>query len=239
MNIAVIEDNIADSDAICSYLKAYFKENSFVGTIKSFSSGEDLLDAFSPGCFDLLILDIYLPGMSGIDVARRIREIDRDCMLVFITISPDFAMDGFQVQAAGYVVKPITRQKMADAMHACRFLFERNSRAIELPVGVRNVRIPVADLIYVEVKNRDTIFHMKEGELKARMPLDAVEKSLGGTPFLRCNRSFIINMRHVDKMLRDDFLMCNGNLIPIRKNNRNEIKIEMAKFIAGLPLGVD
>ena len=237
MNIAVLEDNKNDRREICSYIESYCKANCFEAHIKLYCNGEALFVDFEPGHFDLLFIDIFLPGISGVEVARKIRETDRDCMFVFITISPDFALDGFSVQAAGYVVKPISLKKMSDAMHACRFVFERNVREIELPVGGKDLRVSIADLIYVEVHGKDTILHMKKGELKTRLPLETVEKHLGGVPFLRCNRSYIINMNHVEEMLRDDFLMHGGGLVPIRKNNRKEIKIAMARFTAGLHMG--
>jgi DNA-binding LytR/AlgR family response regulator len=183
----------------------------------------------------LFFLDIYLPGISGVDAAKKIRETDMDCMFVFVTDSPDFALDGYMVQAAGYVVKPVSAQKMADAMHACRFIFERNSRVIELRIGGGTLNVSVADLFYAEVFGKDVVFHMKRGTLRARVPLDSVEKRLGGSPFLRCNRSFIVNMNYVDDMREDDFLMRNGDLVPIRKNNRREIRIAMAGFTANTP----
>ena len=239
MNIAVLEDNPADRSALCAYIGTYCRERSFAARIESFATGEALLRAFTAGAFGLLFLDVFLPGMSGVDAARKIREADRDCMMVFITESPDFAMEGFMVQAAGYVVKPINQAKMSNAMHACRFVFEQNSRAIELPVSGEDVLISVADLIYVEVFDKEAVFHMKRGNLKTRLPLETVEKRLGGVPFLRCNRSYIVNMNYVDDMLDDDFLMRNGDLVPIRKNNRKQIRMAVANFTARSPIEVD
>ena len=233
MNIAIIEDNTDDKDALCSYIEAYCSEHYFVVDVKTFCSGEELLESFKPGAFDLLFVDVFLPGMTGVDTARKIRETDRDCLLVFITVSSDFAMDGFLVQASGYVVKPIDSVKMANAMHACRFVFERNRRTIALPYRKDNIYVSIADLLYVETKGKDIIFHMKSGELRTRLSLRTLEEHLGGIPFLRCNRSFIINMNYVDRMQKDDFVMRNGDVVPIRKNNRGEIKIAMTKFTAG------
>jgi len=238
MNIAVLEDKPNDRDRLCAFIDEYCRGRCFAAEIKAFGTGEALLGAFKPGLYDLLFIDIFLPGISGVDVARAIRGMDRDCMMVFVTDSPDFTMDGFMVQAAGYVLKPVNRRKMSDALHACRFIFERNSRAIELPVGGKNILIPLADLFYAEVLDKETVLHMKKGRLSVRLPLETVEKRLGGVPFLRCNRSYIINMNYVADMQEDDFLMQNGDLVPIRKNNRKEIRLAMAKFAAGLPLEV-
>jgi len=237
MKIALLEDKPIDLCVLLSYIQAYCRKHCFAADIESFGTGEALLDAFCPGAFDLLFLDIFLSGLSGLETARKIRETDRDCMLVFITESPDFAMDGFLVGAAGYVVKPVSQEKMSNAMHACRFVFERDSRAIELPVGGENIPISVADIFYAEVFDKEVIFHMKRGTFKSRLPFETVEKRLGGVPFLRCNRSYIINMNYVDDMREDDFLMRNGDFVPIRKNSRREIRMAMAAFTARSPMG--
>jgi DNA-binding LytR/AlgR family response regulator len=236
MNIAVLEDRPADREALTAFIRAYCREHCFAADIRCFGTGEDLLAAAAPGAFDLLFLDIFLPGLSGVETAQKLRAADKDCLLVFITDSPDFTMEGFMVQAAGYVVKPLSEQKMHGVMHACRFVFERNSRAIELPLGGENILLALAGLLYVEVQGKETVFHMQQGRIKARLPLEEVAARLRGAPFLRCNRSYIVNMNYVDDMREDDFLMRNGDLVPIRKNNRREIKMAMAKYTAGAPL---
>ncbi len=233
MNIAVCEDCQTDSSALCDSLREYCDNHSYCADISVFSTGEALLRAFTPGSFTILFLDIFLPGCSGMDVAKSIRGIDRDCIIVFVTTSLDFAMEGFGVSAAGYVVKPVDREKIANVMYACRFALDRSSRIIELPISGMSVRVSVADLIYVEICNKEAVLYMKRGRLTTRFPLDQMENKLGGSPFLRCHRSFIINMNHVDDILDHDFLMCNGDVVPMRKNGRKEIKMAVAVFVAG------
>lgn len=238
MKIAVCEDRRADREALCAYIQNYCETHCYTCDVSAYETGEGLLNAFSPGAFHLLFLDIFLPGISGMELARKIRLSDADCMLVFITDSPDFTMDGFLVQAAGYVVKPISRAKMAGAMHACRFEFEKNSRTIEVPQNGGNVLVSIADLLYVEVYNKESVLHMKRGTMKTRLPLETVEARLGGSPFLRCHRSYIINMNYVDDMREDCFLMRGGDTVPMRKNGRKEVRLAMANFTARSPLEV-
>jgi DNA-binding LytR/AlgR family response regulator len=124
---------------------------------------------------------------------------------------------------------------MEGAMHACRFAFEQNSRTIELPQGGGNVLVSIADLLYVEVYDKESVFHMKRGKMSVRLPLETVETLLGGAPFLRCHRSYIVNMNYVDDMWEADFLMRNGDIVPIRKNGRKDVRLAMANFIAKSP----
>ena len=117
MNIAVCEDIASDCDLLCAYIQDYCNKHCYEASISSFETAEALLDAFSESGFDLVFLDIILPGISGVDAAAEIRKTDRDCMLMFITVSRDHAVDGFDLQASGYVVKPYDRAKLYNALH--------------------------------------------------------------------------------------------------------------------------
>ena len=238
MNIAVCEDTRIHREALCAYIQSYCDEHCYQCEISAFESGEPLLEAFPSGAFDLIFLDIYMPGMTGVEAAQKIREADRDCLLVFITTSEDFAMEGFLVQASGYVVKPISSEKMAGVMHACRHVFEQNSRAIEISQGSGNILISIADLFYVEVRNKESVFHMKRGNVAARLALDTVEARLGGSPFLRCHRSYIVNMNYIENIREEDFLMRDGSVVPIRVHGGKEVRMAFAGFKARSPMEV-
>ena len=238
MNIAVCEDTRADRDALCAYIQGYCGEHCYQCEISAYETGGALLAAFPSGAFDLIFLDIYMPGVSGVETAQKIREADRDCMLVFVTTSEDFAMEGFLVQASGYVVKPISREKMAGVMHACRHVFEKNSRTIEIPQAGGNLLLSIADLYYVEVYRKESVFHMKRGKVTARLPLETVEARLGGSPFLRCHRSYIVNMNYVEGMREEGFLMRGGDAVPIRVNGGKEVRMAFAGFTARSPMEV-
>lgn len=235
MRIAVCEDNASENAALCAYVEAYCKRRGYECEIVTFESGEALLAAFSPGAFDILFLDIFLPGISGMDAARKIRETDRDCLLIFITLSQSFTMEGFLVQATGYLVKPIDREQLNNTLHMCRQLFERNGRMIAIPLSSREQSISAAGLLYVEVFDKEVVFHMKKGNFTIRLPLDKVEAQLFGEPFLRCHRSYIVNMNHVADMRTEYLVMSNGDLVPMRKNGRKEVRIAIANFFAGMP----
>jgi len=235
MNIAVCEDISADSGVLCDMISDYCKTHCYDSAMSSFKTGEALLAAVTPGAFDIYFLDIYLPGISGVEVARKIREIDKDCFLVFVTISKDFMAEGFEVSASSYIVKPITREAIELAMHNCRMVFERSSRMIDIPYEGKSLMVSLADLYYVEVYDKESVFHMKRGKIKTRLSLKSVSERLGGSPFLRCHRSYIINMNYVEDMREENFVMRNGDLVPIRKNGRKEVRLAIAEFIASSP----
>ena len=237
MRIAICEDNANDRALLRGYIEDYLARHSYAAEVVTFSDGESLLKAFLLSRFDLLLLDIYLPGMSGLSLAGRIRETDPYCKLMFITTSKDFMAEGYMVQTSGYVVKPIEREKMDASMTIFYSEFQKSSRLIEAPVGREGtVKIPVASIEYAEVFRKSTVFHMHDKAVETSMQLSEAEDLLGGEPFLRCHRSYIVNMNHVKDIGSDSFLMKNGGRVPMPTRNRSELRLTVTGFLAGRSL---
>lgn len=233
MRIAVCEDNAGDRAFLCTYIRGFCERGAYSCDIEEFGSGEALLERFEPGLFPVVLLDIYLPGMSGMDLARRIREVDNACAILFLTVSTDHALEGFGVMAAGYVVKPLMEEKLERALLICRESFERSSRLLRVPVNGGELELPVAGVRFVEVYNKSTLFHMESGVVEARISLDKVERALGGMPFLRCHRSYLVNLNHVEAADERELRLRGGDAVPIRKHGAREIRLAYARFLAG------
>jgi DNA-binding LytR/AlgR family response regulator len=206
----------------------------YAGEILSYDTGEALLAAFASNAFDAVFMDIQLPGSSGFDVAKKIRESDPDFLLFFITITASHALESYALRATSYVIKPITAESIDNALYTCRDMLASRGRVIDIPFGRdASLSLPVANIQYVEVYNNYSRFHLHGKVHEARMSLDDVERLLGGVPFLRCHRSYLINMNHVEKINDRDFLMKNGDTVPMRTNGRNEVKSAIAGFLVG------
>lgn len=234
MKIAICEDNASELDAIYGYIRNYCEKNSFLIDIHAYNSGEALLDAFLREKFDVIFMDIVMGGMSGIDVARKIRETALPCIILFTTVSEEYSLDAYSVDGAAYVLKPLDAGKMDRALEKCRREFMRNSRFITVPISRQGeTRLPLAGIRYVEVYGRDVWFHADSDKIKtSRMTLDEVERALDGSPFLRCHRCYIVNMNYVDKLKNGVFLMKNGDSVPIRRRGYSEILSSFNEFIA-------
>jgi DNA-binding LytR/AlgR family response regulator len=232
MNIAIGEDKAQDREAIRSILDDYIKQNGYVGEISVFVSGEELLDTLSLGLFDVIFLDIYMGCINGIETAKRIREIDPTCVIIFITSSKDHSLESYSVRGSAYVIKPIREKEMQNALFQCREIFLRNALYIEIRADRTDVKIPLIKIYYVEIFGNYALFHTIAGEYKARMTLDEVEQKLGGKPFYRCHQSYIINSNHVGGLGGNDIMMKNGDAVPMRKNGRDAIRTELAAVMS-------
>ena len=232
MHIAICEDDPADAAEIRHYLEQYFTHNGFIGDIDTFGSGEALMKVFSPGAFDVVFLDIHMSGMTGVEAARILRGGDPDCALVFITADPGHMPEGFALRVSSYVVKPITQEQMETALLQCRRVFLKNARYIEVKTGGQNVRIPLPKVLYVEMLDKAASINTADGVIRTYTPMEDIEKQLGGKPFLRCHRAYIVNMLHVADVLESDFLMSDGVKVPIRKNGMKEVRRIVSDFFS-------
>lgn len=236
MRIAICEDGAEDRAQICDHIQAFCDRNAYTCAMEVFSCGEELLEAAADRPFDIAFIDIYMPGINGIEAARALREHCPACLVILVTVSTQHALEGYGVAAISYVVKPLSAEKMEQALAMVRREFEENSRVLEVMApGGQRLALPLPAIRSVEVYDKTTLFHMQQDSVEARISLDEVERRLGGLPFLRCHRSFLVNLNHVAGVEEQDFLLRDGVRVPIRKKDRRELKLTAARFWAARP----
>ncbi len=231
MRIAICDDNNNDRKILSEHILSYAEKHLLDIEIEKFPSGEALLDSFSDFPFQMVFLDIYLEGISGIEIAFKIREKDENCIIIFVTTSPDFRAEGFEVGAVHYLLKPAAYERVETALNRCRRFFDEAEKCFEITVERRIVKVRIRDVIYAEVYGKTVLIHTIAGILKTYTTLSEIANLLEGEPFLICHRCYIVNMKFVSELLEADFLMENGEKIPIRKNGRQKIKDEYLQYI--------
>lgn len=230
MKIAICEDNRDDSGIICGYLQRYFDTQGYVGDICCFESGEEILHSFSPGVFDVVFMDIYMDGISGIETAQKMRKQDSGFALVYITASEEHARQAYTLQACAYVSKPVKSKEMEMALVQCQRVFLKNARYIEVISERKTLKLPFVKILYIEVYNKEVLFHTADGIITATATLTEVEQQCGGE-FLRCHRSYIVNMNHIDRICKEDIRMKNGQTVPMRQRERQKLRDAYGNFL--------
>ncbi len=195
----------------------------------TFSSGEGFLADFSQGKYDVVILDIFMDGLSGIEVARRIRMIDKDVALAFCTSSNEFAGETYEVEAKYYLNKPISQEKVTAMLNRLNLANLERRRAITLPDGCR---VPLRKIIYTEYNNHKVTFHfrqlpprsfyMTQGEAEAML--------LAHRGFFVVNKGCIVNLAQVKELSDGAFVMENGDIVPISRRRLKEVEGEFTRY---------
>jgi DNA-binding LytR/AlgR family response regulator len=241
MKIIVCEDTGKDGDVLCSLIKKYFKEINCPVEIAVYENGGSFLDALPTLKADdvkIAFLDIFMPGITGIDVARKIRETDKEMVIVFTTTSVDHGLDGYSVGALQYLVKPVGYPELEDILNKCVKLFADSLRSIEVLSDRLTVRVLLKNILYVEILKHTCLIHTLSETIKNYHSLDEIERQLDEGTFLRTHRSFIVNMRYINDVTENDFILTNGAAVPIRKNDKMTIKQAYRDYLFVLAGGI-
>ncbi|WP_373486159.1 LytR/AlgR family response regulator transcription factor [Acetobacterium malicum] len=229
--IAVCEDEPEHQEKIRVFLKNYSAINGYDFEIAFFSTAADFWAHYQLGAFNIIFLDIYLEEGNGIEIGKELRNRGEDCQMVFITSSRDFAIEGFELSARHYIIKPIVEDKIVEALNRCLAMLAEDMKAIQIPVGKLEIALRLKDIIYVEVFNKVSVIHTTNEEIKTYLPLSQLENLLGGTPFLRCHRCSIINMNYVADHTTADFIMKNGDRVGIPRSNSVVVRQQYLDYV--------
>jgi len=216
LRIALCEDVEADATHLCALIEACGIE----ADISCFKNGGAFLASRPAGRFDLVFLDIYMDGISGIQAARMLREADEACGVVFTTTSEDHRPEAFDVGAEQYLVKPIDREKLAKVLKKRLVRAQHTPKTCPAVVSGQRVDIPLDHIYYVEVRNHTCLIHTPDGVIDTGTTMTIKDFAARLTPprFMHCHQSYIVNLSYVQGVGRD-FLMKNGHTVYIRRSD--------------------
>jgi Response regulator of the LytR/AlgR family len=227
MNIAIVDDEKSEFQRLDSMLKAYASDNRFNIKTTYFAGGEALLDVHTPGIFDVIFLDIYMDGMNGIEVARKVCDTDSQCQVVFLTTSKEHIWQAASLHGFDYILKDqLTEVRVFTLLEDLRKKFHYYDCIISFDTGSVNVQLKTNDIESITSNDNYTIFTMvATGEERHRIQFSRIAEMLSiNDNFLHCNRGIILNMNHIVNEADDVFTMKSGMMFPIRKRDRIAIK---------------
>lgn len=234
INIAICDDNIEELETISSILSKNIKDVGIPFKISSFSDGQDLIEHInsSKQNFDIIFLDIYMKFSNGIDIAREIRDFDKECKIIFITSSKEHAIDSYDVRAFHYILKPIEEEKFRNAIKLAIESLSKENKQVVIMNKKGNYRILYKDILYAESKARVVNIYLKSNEvISFYSKLEDFFQSLKDERFLRCHKSFIVNMDYVLKVENNYIFMYNNVIIPISSSNIAAIKEKYFNYL--------
>ena len=240
MNIAIVDDEKIELEAAENYLKNYLTENwsEINFTIQIFSSAKNFLEVFKPGLFQLIVLDICMPEIDGLQTAQVIRARgDDDANIVFLTANDDFILSGYRVFAVGYFMKPITNHAEEFAKTFEHIFREIRKKTPELPLNVSGAKISVSlrNILYVDIDYRHKLcVYLVDGKkfVTSKNYSEVQSVLLADERFLECYHRIIVNMDYIKSMEPDDFILMDGTSIPISQRKKKEVKVKFIRYFA-------
>lgn len=240
LRIATVDDNPADLKEIGICLSHYFKKRTgktpIDYTITAYTSGPSFLEDFEKGDYDLILLDIYMPRMTGMQVANEIRAIDEDAWIIFLTTSRDHALESYNVFASGYVLKPLLENAPQLEALLTRLLPEDALAAKTLTVklaGGECLSIPYSHILYMDCHgSRGAVLHLEDRALASQNSYqELADILLSDERFLESYHRLILNMNAVTAMKEDTFLMKGNQSLPISRRKKKEVKQQYMQFL--------
>ncbi|MBQ9377614.1 MAG: response regulator transcription factor [Schwartzia sp.] len=224
MRIAIVEDEEKDMRQLMGVLDAYAGGRGLTVEIDAFSSGEDFLRAFEPKKYALVFFDNYIGNGLGIDFAHKARALDTDVEFVFVSMSMEFALSGYEVRALHYLIKPVTSEEIEKVF--TRLLRKASTSEVpmvEVTCDYQPVLIPADSIRYIEVDNKACIIH-GEKDFKTYMRLGSLMELLPPDDFIRSHRSFAVRLACIQSMNRNEFVLKGGESVPISQSYHNDCK---------------
>lgn len=235
MKIAICDDEEQFIDAICPLLEQWAEKNSIPLTLYRFTNGDDLITAQQNEGMDLIILDIIMPLLSGMDTARELRNDNQTVPIIFLTSAREFAVDSYEVKAFHYLIKPVDEIKLFHTLDD--FL-----RTITLPKTFFTAqtdkgfcKIVVDDVDYLEAQNKEVLVYLSNGRtLAIREQFSKCEEIFSlENGFFRCHRSYIVNLNNIEQFTKSEISTDQHSSIPISRNRYVAFKETYFNYMFG------
>ena len=219
IRIATVEDDGRDREALITHLHRYEKENNLKFNITEFQDGEDIITNYAAE-YDLILMDIEMTFLNGMKAAEKIRELDTDVVIVFITNAPQYAIQGYKVNALDYMLKPISYFSFSETMsRALRKVKTKEKEYIAISMKGGKMKLDVSKICYVEVQDHLLFYHTTEGSFSTKGTMRDVDGQLDPRRFFRCNRCYLVNLEYVENYQGSD-ISVNGTVIQVSRSRR-------------------
>ena len=235
MRIAICDDEIQFVDTICSLLEQWGQEHEIKLTLYRFTDGDDLIAAHQNECMDLIILDVIMPLLSGIDTAKELRNMNQAVPIVFLTSSREFAVDSYEVKAFNYLIKPVDRAKLFTTLDDFSKTFNLPQTTYTAQTGSGFCRIIIANVDYLEAQNKQVLVHLTDGKtIIIRELFSKCEEVFSPeNGFCRCHRSYIVNLNNVEQFSKTGLTTIYNAAIPISRNSYTAFKETYFNYMFG------
>ncbi|AUA36340.1 two-component response regulator VirR-like [Clostridioides difficile] len=231
IKIAVCEDEKETQLLIEDYLENILKDISIEYEIQKYISGEELLESNLKD-IDILLLDIKMEKLNGMDTARKIREVDDEMEIIFVTSLIDYVQEGYEVRAYRYLLKPIELEELKKHVLTCIKDIEINKEShITIKNKSNTYKIYLNEIKYIEVQKKDMLIHTINKNFDIKYSLGKIEKELNPYKFIRCHKSFIVNLRYVENIKPNAAILESGEEVPISRYRYKEVKEKFLKFL--------
>ena len=235
IRIAIVEDEDSYVQVLTGYLKQYETEHSLSFQISVFHDGLDIVSEYKAD-YDIILLDIQMKHLDGMKTAEKIRELDEDVSFIFITSTIQFAVQGYLVDALGYVVKPVAylafSQILGKAVKKVKQKQQKDYMTIEVEGG--QMRLDISQIYYIESQRHNILFHTEKGDFLTAGPMKKVEALLKDKGFSKCHNAYLIHLMHVTGIVQNNVLLSDSTTLPVSRAKKKVFLEALTDYMGGV-----
>lgn len=224
LEIAIVEDEESYRNVLCEYLKKYEQETEEEIHVSIFTDGDEIVENYTAK-YDIILMDIEMQFMNGMDAAHKIREVDKAVIIIFITNMAQYAIQGYAVDALDYVLKPISYFAFSQRIQrAVGRMKKREERYINIVSKNGVNKVAVSEIGWIESEGHRLIYHAKDQVYESTLnSMKEIENELKDCNFFRCNKGYLVNLAHV-KAIRDGWAILTNGQVMISRAKKTEFQ---------------
>jgi Response regulator of the LytR/AlgR family len=228
MRIAVCDDEEIFRADIRKHIDKLYSSLDVV--VDSFSGGKDLIAAFESRPYDLVFLDIEMPEMDGITLAKKLRQLDEKTYIVFLTGHVEYALEGYEVNALRYLTKPVQDDKLKEVL---RYVADKmaSKRQLMIKVDGEEHLLDISDILYLEAQNQYIMIYTVDAEYLVRYNLADYENELKGDGFFRTHRGYLVSLGKVKKLGKNEVIMEGNATVPVSRSMMPKLKDALYAYV--------
>lgn len=237
LNIAICDDEKFQRAIVKDMLSKICDKNNMEISVDEFSSGSELINIYKRNVkkYSIILCDIIMDGINGIELIRRIRKIDSSFQAIIITGSCEYVFDGYDVGALNYLMKPISFQKLeSEFLRAIKSLNFSNPSKYTITINGKTSFIDLSSVLFFEVNNKTISANLEKEIIDFNMKIKDLEEELKDRNFLRCHRSYLVNMAQVESILQNKIILKHDISIPVGRSYKKHLREYLIEKVADI-----
>ncbi len=232
INVCIVEDELAQAELLKQYISKYGNAIKQPFNITHLSDGIDLVDDYK-GQFDIILLDIQMKHLDGMAAAEKIRKVDSDVIIIFITSTVQYAVQGYAVDALGYVLKPVPYTQFEQLFDKAitRVNAKKQHVYVKVSVDDKQIKLDCDTISYIESQRNNVIIHTDDQDYTTAGPLKRFDEMLMEHGFSKCHNAYIVNLSRVEAVQKEEVLLTNGVALPISRARKKEFMAALTEDI--------
>lgn len=227
--IAICDDSGTDAAYVHKILDRWAEARQAAVLVERFPSAEQFLFQYAQDkAFDILLLDIEMGAIDGVTLAKRVRQENETVQIVFITGFPDFMAEGYEVSALHYLMKPVVPEKLFAVLDRAAANLSQAEKRLRVSFDRESHLLPLRHILFIEAQKQYVLIHTENQVYRMKATLAETEKELD-EHFFKCQRSFVVNLRHVRRIKSDCVELTDGTTVPISRGMAQKIGKEIIR----------